>query len=266
MVVESPTFELTGAEFELAWRAATPAEYPLVLEIRSHGATMSERSQLLDGARAELTRRQLWTGADPVARVAQAMQTMGSPEVELDIRAQGPDGGTRAFAARSGQAAVLAVCGGEGYRITPISEFSLPAAILSTMSHAEPGTGQLNARTTELRRATTAAGDDPQRLAAGLRKLGVPARDASRMADALLTVAGIAQIGAAARINGERRRAPRVVGLVDTGHGRYVVSEHRCADATSWTTWAPATRHAVHRAVAELLTGATAGPTDGVLH
>lgn len=257
MIVEERDVELSGPELELAWSALQLQDYPVVLELLSHGATRSEREGLLEAARTALRERGLWGDRGPSPLLARYLRTMASPDTEVDVRGRGPGGHWRGLAVGSREATVLVVQRDGLHALTPVSAGSMAAAVLSTMPELAPAPGQLNAPSAELNRAFTGGGNDEQALGAALRELGASPTDARALANALPTAHGSAQIGAAARSHGPRKRAPRVVALLDTDEGRYLVVEKRSRDRQSWTTYVPATPARVHAAVQELLATVT---------
>lgn len=259
MVVEERDVQLTGPELELAWTALQLQDYPVVLELLSHGATRSERDELLGSARCALGERGLWDSDGPVPLLARYLRTLAAPDTEVDVRGRGPAGRWRGLVAGGPAATVLVVQRDGLHTLTPVSAGSMAAAVLSTLPDASPATGQLNAPSAELHRAFTTAGNDEAALGAALRDLGASATDASALARALPTAHGSAQIGAAARSHGPRRRAPRVVALLDTDVGRYLVVEKRSRDRQPWTTYVPANPARVHAAVQELLATVAGG-------
>lgn len=259
MVVEERDVELTGPELELAWTALQLQDYPVVLELLSNGATRSERERLLETARSALRGRGLWNDHGPSSLLARYLRTLAHPDTEVDVRGRGRAGRWRGLAVSSRDATVLVVQRGGRHTLTPVSAGSMATAVLSTMPALSPAPGQLNAPSAELHRVIAAAGDDERVLGPVLRELGVVATDASPLARALTTAHGSAQIGAAARSNGPRRRAPRVVALLDTDEGRYLVVEKRSRDQQAWTTYVPATPARVHAAVQELLATVAGG-------
>ncbi|MEO6880726.1 MAG: ESX secretion-associated protein EspG [Mycobacteriaceae bacterium] len=259
MVVEERDVQLSGPELELAWRSLRLQDYPVVLELLSHGATRSERDELLGAARRALRERGLWDDHGPEPLLARYLQTLAVPDTEVDVRGRGPAGRWRGLVAGGPAATVLVVQRDGLHTLTPVSAGSMAAAVLSTLPDADPAAGQLNAPSAELHRAFTTVGSDERALGAVLRELGASAADAGALARALPTARGSAQIGAAARSHGPRRRAPRVVALLDTDVGRYLVIETRSRDRQPWTTYVPATPVRVHAAVQELLATVTGG-------
>jgi len=265
MVLEERECSLTGPEFELAWTALGLQEYPLVLELTSHGETFDEHATLLEHARAGLSERGMWAAHGPTRRLTRLLKLLASPDSELDVRGRGPHGRWRALFASDHRCTVLAVHRNGVHTLTPVTAGSAVAAALSTLPAAPVGKGQLNAPSTALQQAVGRAGNTPRALVAELRGLGASAPDATALAEAIPTANGSAQIGAAARVAGHRRRAPRVVGVLHTEHGSYVVTERRAHDGAAWTTYAPATPQRMHQVVQELLSTTTTGVRPGVL-
>lgn len=259
MVREGFETRLTGPELELAWSALGHQDLPLVLELRSHGATVGENARLLELARGSLALRGLWHDGVPSSGLARSLAPLVAPDVEVDVRGRGPSGRWRALVATRNGATVLAVQRDGALALTSVSGGSMPAAALSTLPDALPGTGQLNAISSELHQSVARAGNDSRRLFEALLALDTPEADARALAAAIPTAHGSAQIGAAARIDGHRRRAPRVVALLDTELGRYVVTENLSQDRVRWTTYAPATPLRVHQSVAEMHAGISSG-------
>lgn len=263
MVCEGLELRLTGPELELAWSALGHQDLPLVLELRSHGETVGEHARLLELARESLAHRGLWSDGGPSSGLARCLAPLVTPDIEVDVRGRGPSGRWRALVAGRDGVTVLAVQRNGALALTPVSGGSMPAAALSTLPDAVPGTGQLNAISSELHQSVARAGNDARRLFEALRALDTPEADARALAAAIPTAHGSAQIGAAVRIDGHRRRAPRVVALLDTDLGRYVVTESLSQDRIRWTTYAPATPVRVHQLVAEMHTGLSTGAGGG---
>lgn len=266
MVVEAASLTISSAALEVAWPWTGAAELPAVFPLLSHGATIVERDRVLDAARAELTLAGVWTDGHPAGRLATWLQAMARTDLELDLRARNAAGRCRAQVVRTPVGAVLIVLRDGEFTFTPVSEGSMVASIMSPLDEAPPAAGQLNAPSAELNRLWTAnpSGRD---LVARLRSLGARPADAAALAENLPSATGSAQIGAAVREHGRRRRARRVIALLDTDGGRYLVTERRAQDGTSWTTYAPALPVVVQRQVAELLAGtAREAGSGGVLH
>lgn len=255
MAVVGESITLDAVAFDLLWERLALGAFPLVLQLRSHGDTFTERHALLDGARRRLQQDGLLDGTDVHPRLAHWLQVLAQPEDEVDVRWR--DGATelRATVVRQGDSTVRVVRRVEELTLTPVTPGSMPSAAVDVLPDVPAATegGQTSAPTAQLSAAYTAAATSVQGGTAALLALGVNRADAAALATALLSTDAVSQIGAATTLNGRRVRHPSVVAVLDTGHGRYVSSERAAPDHRLWSTVRPATKAQLVRAATELL-------------
>jgi len=255
MAVVGESITLDAVAFDLLWERLALGAFPLVLQLRSHGDTFTERHALLDGARRRLQQDGLLDGTDVHPRLAHWLQVLAQPEGEVDVRWR--DGATelRATVVRQGDSTVRVVRRVEELTLTPVTPGSMPSAAVDVLPDVPAATerGQTSAPTAQLSAAYTAAATSVQGGTTALLALGANRADAAALATALLSTDAVSQIGAATTLNGRWVRHPSVVAVLDTGHGRYVSSERAAPDHRLWSTVRPATEAQLVRAVTELL-------------
>jgi len=255
MAVVGESITLDAVAFDLLWERLALGAFPLVLQLRSHGDTFTERHALLDGARGRLQQDGLLDGTDVHPRLARWLQALARPADEVDVRWRDGTKELRATVVRQGDSTVRVVRRGEELTFTPVTPGSMPPAAVDVLPDVPAATegGQISAPTEQLSAAYTAAATSVQAGTAALLALGANRVDAAALAAALLGTDAVSQIGAATTLNGRRVRHPSVVAVLDTGHGRYVSSERAAPDHRLWSTVRPATEAQLVRAVTELL-------------
>ncbi len=86
MAVVGESITLDAVAFDLLWERLALGAFPLVLQLRSHGDTFTERHALLDGARRRLQQDGLLDGTDVHPRLAHWLQVLAQPEDEVVVR------------------------------------------------------------------------------------------------------------------------------------------------------------------------------------
>lgn len=253
-------FTLSPLGFDLCWTRLGLGDFPLVLQLRQHGTTFTERDRLLDEERDRLRRQGLWAGTDPAPHVSAALRVLAAPDLELDLRIGGGVPVLRALAAASGSTAVLAVHRPdfEQVNLDPLHPDSLDAAVLAVIGDPETvGRGSVavpaDALDALFAETGTSERSGAEVLSSGFRRVGCGPADAAAVGAALAEPRAVAQIGMAHGSGTGRRRAKRVLALIDTARGRYLLVTKVSPDRIRWTTVLPATQRATRTAVAELL-------------
>lgn len=253
-------FTLSTVGFDLCWNRLGLGDFPLVLQLHRHGTTFVERDRRLDTEVDRLRTQGLWAGTEPAPHVAAALRVLAAPNLELDLRLGGGAPLVRGLAAASGSTAVLAVHRQEFGEVTlsAIPSDSLGAAVLDVIGAPDVvgrGSVAVPAEALDDLFAATGTSQRPgaEVLASGFRRLGCTASDAANVGGGLAQPLGVAQIGMAHGSGPSRRRARRVLALIDTTRGRYLLVTKPSADRAHWTTVLPATERATRQAVAELL-------------
>jgi len=218
---------LSIVEFTALWRRMELGDKPLLLNLPDHGATLDERDWLDNQAWEQLRARRLVEARRPRPEVEDALGALARPTVEADLRMlTGPDQEVRVLACAAGMVGVVAVPGTDGV----------------DLRHARPGglAEALLVHVPELQRAPGNAVTIPAELAAGdglradteltrLERAGLRS-DEARQVRRLLSGSVLRRfkIGAAARDRlGRRHRAPGVVSVLDTEHGRVQILHQR---------------------------------------
>jgi hypothetical protein len=252
--------KLSRLEFELCWDHLKLGEYPTILAIPSHGATLDERRALFHGAWDGLRARGLVERGALDACLAGWLELLSRPEREVDARLRldaGPR--VRAVAAARRGHAVLAVLTADELRLSPVDESSLAAAVVSLLPpHPTPRSRSISLPAADLERAAAAAGESPTRMENALRDSGLPRPDAQKVGSVLGSVVRMGQFGAAARPTerggpGPRRRGPYAVSFYDTPEGRWQFTRRPSGDGREWSTLSPADHPRLVHSVSELL-------------
>ncbi|MGQ0774323.1 MAG: ESX secretion-associated protein EspG [Pseudonocardiales bacterium] len=218
---------LSIVEFTALWRRMELGDKPPLLNLPDHGATIDERDWLDNQAWEQLRARQLVEARRPRPEIEDALGALARPTVEADLRMlTGPDQEVRVLACAAGMVGVVAVPDADAVDLWPARPSGLAEALLVHVP--------------ELQRATGNAVTIPAELAAGdglradteltrLERAGLRSDDA-RQVRRLLTGSVLRRfkIGAAARDRlGRRHRAPGVVSVLDTEHGRVQIRHQR---------------------------------------
>jgi len=251
---------LSRLEFDLCWDHLELGEYPTILSIPSHGATLDERRALFDGAWRALAARGLVERGALDARLAGWLELLARPDREVDARLRPADGPrTRAVAAARRGRAVLAVLTAESLVLEPIHETMLADAVVSLLPpHQAPRSRSISLPAADLERAAAAAGESVSRLEVALRDTGLPRPDAQKVASVLGGVVRMGQFGTAVRparngVPGPRRRGAYAVSFYDTAEGRWQFTRRPSGDGREWSTLSPADHGRLVHAVSELL-------------
>jgi len=138
MAVVGESITLDAVAFDLLWERLALGAFPLVLQLRSHGDTFTERHALLDGARRRLQQDGLLDGTDVHPRLAHWLQVLAQPEDEVDVRWR--DGATelRATVVRQGDSTVRVVRRVEELTLTPVTPGSMPSAAVDVLPMFPP--------------------------------------------------------------------------------------------------------------------------------
>ncbi|WP_309115775.1 ESX secretion-associated protein EspG [Saccharothrix sp.] len=254
---------LSRLEFDLCWDHLRLGEYPAILSIPAHGATLDERRKLFDGAWDSLETRGLAARRDPDPRLAGWLELLARPEQEVDARLRLDDGPRiRAVAAARRGHAVLAVLTAETLSLQEIDESALASSVVGLLPpHAMPRSRSVSLPAADLEKAAATAGESASRMEAALRDNGIPRPDAQKISSVLGGVVRMGQFGAAVRpvrhgVPGPRTRGPYAVSFYDTAEGRWQFTRRPSGDGREWSTLSPADHQRLVHAVSELLSSA----------
>jgi hypothetical protein len=260
---------LTPLELDFLWESSgQQGELPYPLQVRSHGATMDERSLLRRQTLGALAERRLVDASGrPEPHLEDFFELLAGPDLSLDaVQISAPNAEPLlAVAAALGGQGLLAVQDGRGLHLQPIGTDGLASAIISLL----PGVarGREKSVTVPLEQLLSGAGVDfLQRHGNGTSE-GRASTDDDRKALARLhaqpRLRG-GQIGANARNRmGGRSRSP-VLSWFDTETGRYFTQATRGHDGRDWIAIAPADPATLRHRLGEMLAGA-ANASAGVL-
>lgn len=228
---------LTAVEFDVLWEWLGLGATPVVLRLSSPGRTHEERRRIVAAGWDGLRKRGLadLDGADP--EIVRAMHLLAAPTEQVELRMRlGRE--LRVLAAGRGGAAALAVRQDE--TVTLGGSTDPVAAALGALppEPAGPG-GSVTLPSSDLESATGRAAG-PHGVAEALVARGVPACDAALLDGVLRAGTRRGQLSVlAADPWGVLHRHRKVLGLVDTMRGRYLMHREPSADGIEWTTLAP---------------------------
>lgn len=259
-------WDLSLLGFDMLWTLGGLGEFPLVLQLASHGATFAERDEMM---RAELPALQR-DGAvrDGVVnhQLQAVLMTLARPETELDLRGLRRDRAWRVLGALQAERGALLVKEGDRIRLQSVSSEQLVPELVSTLGELRPGLpAQLNVDGAALEAALLRAGGNELALVGELAGVGVDHSSAQELAHVLIASRGRAAIGAAQRVKGHRKRDPRIVVVLDGDRGRYVSITTGLPDGRTFVTIGPARPRDVIDAVRKLATPGPRSAPDSVL-
>jgi hypothetical protein len=220
---------LTPLTLDFLWESLDAGEPPYPIEIRSHGTTMDERTEL---------RRQVTTELrDLDDRVQDWLSLLARAERSIDsVYQQSPAPPVSAIAVAAGSRALLATQTAEGLWLRPIDPAALASAVVDLLPAAARGTEpSISVASEDLPHGRTHA--DRQVLA--------------RFAAQRNERAGQLAVNARKPMGG-RSRSP-VLSWFDTETGRYLTYAKRGADGREWLTIAPADGPTLRHRLTELM-------------
>jgi hypothetical protein len=260
---------LTPLELDFLWESSRQqGELPYPLRVRSHGATMDERSLMRRQALGALKQRGLVdVSGRPEPHLDDYFEMLAGPDLSLDtVQISAPNAEPLlAVAATLGGQGLLAVQDAVGLHLQPIAPDGLASAIISLLPGVARGTEK--SVTVPLEQLLSGSGVDFLQRRGPATADGRASMDEDRKAIARLhaqpRLRG-GQIGANAKNRmGSRSRSP-VLSWFDTETGRYFTQATRGHDGRDWITIAPADPATLRHRLGEMLT--TASSTNaGVL-
>lgn len=228
---------LTAVEFDVLWEWLGLGATPVVLRLDSPGRTHSERRGIVATGWQGLRQRGLADLSGPDPEIVRLMHLLAVPTCQVELRmrlgrelrvAAAARPGTTALALRQDETVTLSSAAG------PVS------ATLGALPAAAAGPGRaVTLPSADLEAATTEAGG-PAPMAETLTRRGVDREDAERLEAMLRGVTRRGQLSVLAADQwGVLHRLPRVLGVLDTRRGRYLMQRNTAADGVEWTTLAP---------------------------
>jgi len=220
---------LTPLTLDFLWESLDAGEPPYPIEVRSHGATMDERSELRRQVNGELR--------DLDGRVQDWLSLLARAERSIDsVFQQSPEPPVSAIAAAAGSRALLATQTAEGLWLRPIDSAALASTVLDLLPQAPRGTEPS---------ISVAAEDLPHGRSHADRQV------LARFAAQRNHRAGQLAVNARKPMGG-RSRSP-VLSWFDTETGRYLTYAKRGTDGREWITIAPADAPTLRHRLTELL-------------
>jgi hypothetical protein len=255
---------LTPLELDFLWESAGRGELPYPLRVKSHGATVDERSALRRHTFGVLGQRRLTDPSGrPESRLEDFFEVLAMPEASLDsVQINAPNAEPLlAVASVLGGQGLFAVQDERGLHLQPLAPDGLASAIISLLPAVPRGTEK--SVTVPLEQLMSGSGVDFLQRRGPAGGDGRASTDEDRKALARLHAQARlrgGQIGANARTRmGGKTRSP-VLSWFDTETGRYFTQASRGHDGRDWITIAPADPATLRHRLGEMLaTAAGAG-------
>lgn len=230
---------LTAVEFDVLWEWLGLGATPVVLRLSSPGRTHTERRRIVASGWDGLRRRGLADvdGADP--EIVRMMHLLAAPTEQVELRMRlGRE--LRVLAAGRPGAAALAVRQDETVTLDSATDTVTAALGALPPEVGGPG-GSVTLPSADLEAATgRAQRPAPRGVAEVLVARGVPECDATLIDGVLRAGTRRGQLSVlAADPWGVLHRHRKVLGLVDTPKGRYLMHREPADDGVEWTTLAP---------------------------
>jgi len=228
---------LTAVEFDVLWEWLGLGATPVVLRLDSPGRTHSERRGIVASGWQGLRQRGLADLSGPDPEVVRLMHLLAVPTHQVELRMRlGRE--LRAVASSRPGSTALAIR--QDSTVTLTSASGPVDATLGALPSTPAGAGHsvtlpsadLEAATTE----QTAGGS----MSDVLIERGVDAEEAALVESVLRGTTRRGQLSVLAADQwGVLHRLRKVLGLLDTPHGRYLMQRGTAADGVEWTTLAP---------------------------
>jgi hypothetical protein len=253
---------LTAVEFDVLWEWLGLGATPVVLRLDSPGRTHAERRRIVNAGWQGLRERGLATLTGPDPEIVRLMHLLAAPTRQVELRMR-PGQESRlghelrvVAAGRSG-AATLAV---RQDATVALSSVALPVAgVLGTLPAIRAGAGRSVTLPSADLEVAVSASEHGYQLGEVLVRRGVPADDAELIQAILQGATGRGQLSVLAADNwGVLHRLPKVIGVLDTRHGRYQIGRETANDGAEWTTLAPTDPVRLRHRMDELLAEAAA--------
>ena len=226
---------LTAVEFDVLWEWVGLGATPVVLRLDSPGRTHSERRGIVATGWQGLRLRGLADLNGPDPELVRLMHLLAAPTHQVELRMR-LDRELRVVASARPGSTALAVR--QDGTVTLAASSGPVSAVLSSLPASRAGGGRsVTLPSADLEAATAEATDS---LAAALAERGVDAADAELVQAMLGGVTGRGQLSVLAADQwGVLHRLRKVIGVLDTRHGRYLMQRDVAADGVEWTTLAP---------------------------
>lgn len=246
---------LTAVEFDVLWEWLGLGATPVVLRLDSPGRTHAERRAIIASGWQGLRRRGLADLNGPDPEIVRLMHLLAVPTHQVELRMRRGRDLRVAASARPGTCA-LAVR--QDATVSLSNAFGPVSATLDTLPAALAGPGRaVTVPSEDLDAATGEVGAGA--IAETLVGRGVTADDAELVQDMLLGATGRGQLSVLAADQwGVLHRLGRIIGVLDTRHGRYLMQRETAADGVEWTTLAPTDLPRLRHRLAGLLAEAEA--------
>ncbi|WP_028925962.1 ESX secretion-associated protein EspG [Pseudonocardia acaciae] len=249
---------LTAVEFDVLWEWLGLGATPVVLRLDSPGRTHAERRGIVATGWQGLRQRGLADINGPDPEVVRLMHLLAVPSRQVELRMRlGRE--LRVVAAGHPGATALAVR--QDATVTLSSATGPVGAALGALPPARPGPAHAVALpSADLEAATAEAGQGGGRtLAEALAARGLTEDDAEQVEAILHATSRRGQLSVLAADHwGVLHRLRKVVGVLDTRHGRYLMQRATAADGVEWTTLAPTDTNRLHARLDTLLAEAEA--------
>ena len=227
---------LTAVEFDVLWEWLGLGATPVVLRLDSPGRTHSERRGIVATGWQGLRLRGLADLNGPDPELVRLMHLLAGPTHQVELRMR-LDRELRVVASARPGGTALAVR--QDATVTLTAESGPVGAALSSLPGRPAGAGRsVTLPSADLEAATAEAGRDA--VTDALVERGIDAEDAALVQAMLSGATGRGQLSVLAADQwGVLHRLRKVIGVLDTRHGRYLLRRDVATDGVEWTTLAP---------------------------
>ena len=228
---------LTAVEFDVLWEWLGLGATPVVLRLDSPGRTHNERRGIVATGWQGLRQRGLADLSGPDPEIVRLMHLLAVPTHQVELRMRLGRELRVAAAARPGTTALAVRQDGT---VTLSSASGPVSATLGTLPGTPAGTGRSITLPSGDLEAATGESAGGQAMAEVLVERGIDAEDAELVEAMLRGATRRGQLSVLAADQwGVLHRLRKVVGVLDTPRGRYLMQRDTAADGVEWTTLAP---------------------------
>jgi hypothetical protein len=228
---------LTAVEFDVLWEWLGLGATPVVLRLHSPGRTYAERRRIVAAGWHGLRERGLADVTGPDPEIVRLMHLLAMPTQQVELRMRL---GRELRVVAAGRPGTTALALRQDATIA-LSRASHPVtAALEALPPATIGAGRVITLPSADLEAAVAEQGGGRGVAETLVARGLVEEDANQVEAMLRGTVRRGQLSVlAADPWGVLHRLRRVIGLLDTQHGRYLMQRDPAADGVDWTTLAP---------------------------
>ncbi|BCN66687.1 ESX secretion-associated protein EspG [Prescottella equi] len=247
-----PSAALTVDELDLLVHLLDVDVLPVVLDAGSRFDSVPARDAAFDRAHATLTTAGLLDGGSVHPDLARWLRVLARPRGEIAARRFAAGTIARLCLAFDDDGAVLALRSGDSLTLQHV-QHDLAGPVAQALGTADALAFGVVNRPTEVLGAALDRLADPDRAAAELARIGVPAADAAMIGPALAGCPVFTEIVGIVHEDGRPDLMHGPVTVFDTAAGRIVGTTSIAADGSRWTSLSPGHPGRLRQALVGLL-------------